>query len=110
MGYNTTILVLNDAVSHIQNHPADFADGIYEAIIGGSKRITAGGMTAAEMICCDHANTIHVVAVGGNTGFVVTSLPDRPKDIETEALKSLAKKLGYRLTKIKERKMKNGEV
>lgn len=75
MGMNTTIVVLNDALSEIENDP-DFGRNLVTAICslrhGKPQYVPAGGhCNAAIVIECHHANDNVLVEVGGNTGRVV---------------------------------------
>lgn len=78
MGYNTTILILNDA-AHLIEEDKDFPKKLHQAILmaaGGprGKRIDVSilnHVNACQIICQEHADVEMVVGVGGNTGFIL---------------------------------------
>ncbi len=80
MGYNTTVVVLNDALSFIETDP-DFGKNLVRAILqvhrGGPVDVAAhsskGGIhcNAATVIETHHASQDVLVKVGGNRGVVV---------------------------------------
>jgi len=88
MGYNTTVVVLNDALSDIQTDP-DFGRKLAEACLSAIHRkkvdVPAGGcVNAATVIETHHANEFVTVRVGGNTGEVVVGerLQERVEELE----------------------------
>lgn len=81
MGYNTTVVVLNDALSEIEQDP-DFGKKLVRAIMqagrGKPVDVSARGThcihaNAATVIESHHADYDVLVKVGGNTGIVVPS-------------------------------------
>lgn len=87
MGYNTTVVVLNDALEFIAGDPL-FGDRLKDAVLeAGSTgkrvdveaRLPGGGVhcNAASVIETHHADFDVYVRVGGNYGEVVAnSLPE----------------------------------
>jgi hypothetical protein len=80
MGWNTTVVVLNDALDFIENDP-EFGRRLAQAIVrchsSGPMDVAAhssrGGIhcNAARVIETHHADCTVKVEVGGNTGSVV---------------------------------------
>jgi hypothetical protein len=94
MGYNTTILVLNDALTHIENDP-DFGKKLCKAIrelgvMGGMRRgpinVPVGGhANPVTVIETHHADQTALIAVGGNNATVFFTIPGcRHGDKETQ--------------------------
>lgn len=89
MGYNTTVVVLNDALSFIEDD-AEFGKRLVQAILeagtSGRKKVTVaarssrGGIhcNAATVIESHHADHTVFVKVGGNFGEVVTMIDKSP--------------------------------
>lgn len=110
MGFNTTVVVMNDALHHIEND-AEFSKKLVRAIQGFTiperdKDVSAGGfINAATVVGQHHADSIHLFAIGGNYGRdlgYVAFWPDHEND-ET-ILRALADKLGYTIRKKPQRK------
>lgn len=102
MGYNTTVVILNDALNEISKDKK-FGEKIHDAVIrvhhGDSIAISSGGhCNAATVIETHHADGINLIAVGGNYGRDLGYMGNyRSKPIDL--LKSLADSLGYRIVK-----------
>lgn len=103
MGYNSTVIVLNDALHEIRND-AEFGKKVAEAIshLSVDRKpidIWAGShCNAATVIETHHADGIKLIAVGGNCGQelgYVGGYRSTPEDM----LRNLADSLGYRLVK-----------
>jgi hypothetical protein len=83
MGFNTTVVVLNDALDQIANDP-EFGKKLADAIrcIGyrpgpHSLYVTAGNHSnAASVVETHHSSMTVVVAVGGNYGSVLGEYPN----------------------------------
>jgi len=108
MGFNTTVVVMNDAIHSIAKDPhfgLKLADAVLKLQLGkGKVDIEAGGhVNAATAIESHHADFFQAVLVGGNCGEHVcgVSIGWRAEDKELELLKGLAYKLGYKLSKAK---------
>ena len=80
MGYNTTVVVLNDALSYIKDDPgfgARLAYAVSRAVMGKPVDVPAysigGGVycNAAIVIETHHADYDVMVRVGGNRGEVI---------------------------------------
>jgi hypothetical protein len=117
MGYNTTLLVLNDALGDIANDPL-FGSRLQDAVHAlsmerGGVDIAAHASTgalfinAARAIETHHADETAIVAVGGNCATKLGSIYNRshhlPED-KLRILRDLALELGYTLRKKPTRK------
>lgn len=113
MGFNTVVLVLNDAVHEISKDPA-FGKKLAEAIHAqpgrdagharyqGTEDVSAGShCSAATVISSRHADDMQVVAIGGNTGVYLGTTYGFPHDDagKIKLLKQLAEQMGYSLRK-----------
>lgn len=109
MGYNTTVVVLNDALDQIAKDQT-FGKKLVDAIISEpvrthsphSQYVSAGNhANAAEVIESHHASYDAMILVGGNTGKAYLDMTDEEK---LRQLKMMASTLGYRLSKKPQRK------
>lgn len=113
MGYNSTLLILNDALGYIETD-TDFGSKVTKAISHlqidpSSKDISSFGfVNAATVVMSHHADDFQGLVVGSNTTWRMGSAghwsPDfRDKMSEDERklyfLKSMASSMGYRLVK-----------
>ena len=102
MGFNTTVMVYNDALGSIARDP-EFGKTLADAILtlreaGG--RVAVNKSDAARVIETHHADGTAVVAVGGNHGSVLGYVggTDHHTDAgKLAALRSLADALGFKL-------------
>jgi hypothetical protein len=116
MGWNTTVVIMNDGIDAIGADP-EFGAKLRRAVIGfrvhGARDVPAGNhCNPCRVIEQHHADDIIAVAVGGNTGQILGYIGGYTLDLTTEngqrnALEALASKYGYRLTK-KPHKGSNG--
>ena len=109
MGYNTTVIVLNDALHEIENDPlfgrklgeAVARLSLGRAVVGDhGVDISAGGhVNAATAIESHHADSNAIVAVGGNCATVLGhTYGDHHKEEDKEKiLRQLADELGFSL-------------
>lgn len=101
MGYNSTVVVMNDALHQIENDP-DFGKKLAQAVRSLSVRndyadVSAGNhCNAATVVATHHADIHSVVIVGGNNGKVIGS--SLYSDTE-KIFREVADQLGYRLLK-----------
>ncbi len=102
MGWNTTVLVLNDALHEIENDPS-FGKRLGFAIQQNHMRpgridvpvgCHANPVTVLEQ---HHADQVAMLAVGGNDGRVLGH--GFWQDSNEQLLKRVADELGYRLVK-----------
>jgi hypothetical protein len=108
MGFNTTVIVMNDALHEIREDP-EFGRKLSEAIAAFSHRnphlrdVSAGcHVNAAHVIETHHADGVAVVAVGGNTGVYLGyggGWGNMRSGEEEKILQALADSLGYELKK-----------
>ena len=121
MGYNTTVVVLNDALSMIRDDPK-FGENLYDAILRLQRgeqvdvpaysyrdgRVSGVHVNAATAVETHHADGTAVVAVGGNCATVLGHVfytgyhGDESGKLKT--LQQLADAMGYRLVKKPARK------
>ncbi len=106
MGFNTTVVVMNDALQDIQDDP-DFGKKLVAAI---SKRIicdkpigvSAGcHSNAATVIELHHADIQTIVAIGRNYGREIGYVSGWITPTTENVLKELARNLGYVIFKKK---------
>lgn len=85
MGFNTTILILNDGWDQIVAHPDEFIEKVGAVVSSGIHRRVPGfegddfGVSIGignhcnnvQVMCNDHADITNVLLVGGNYGTVV---------------------------------------
>lgn len=105
MGFNTTVVVINDALTDIENDP-DFGKNLVAAIIqadrfGGRVDVPARGhVNAAHVVETHHADQTALVTVGGNLGIehlTVYGYRHNERDIQVKLLTAFAEKLGFSL-------------
>ena len=112
MGFNTSMIVLNDSLNEIEEDK-DFGRKVAEAIseldLGGGRQIDISSgfhANAASVIESHHADQTVVVSFGGNCGQVLGRVHGwnydlrKPEDKE-RLLKGLADELGYTVRKRK---------
>lgn len=76
MGFNSTLVVLNDALGYIADDK-DFGKKVEQAVLminrGNPVNISAGCFVNAAHVVETHHNSAHsVIAVGGNLGFIIS--------------------------------------
>ena len=107
MGYNTTIVVMNDAISQIEGDPLfgkKLAQAMREASGANGQRIDipAGNhANAAHVVECHHADATAVITVGGNLGIAQVHAHGwrhHEKDTQVRLLEQWAEKLGMQVT------------
>lgn len=107
MGYNSTVVVMNDALHDIERDP-DFSKKLVAAIAKaynrGSVNVSAGyHCNAATVIDSQHADVVSIIAVGGNHGSVLTRSSNGGRHHSQEdqelLLRRLAHQFGYNLHK-----------
>lgn len=105
MGYNTTVVVLNDALSSIENDP-EFGKKLVAAIRKCSYYVSperpidvsAGShVNAAHVVETHHADATSIVCVGGNLGKLIGLIHEwhfpREVDLKSRIAKFLAEDL-----------------
>lgn len=109
MGYNTTLVVMNDALDQIEKD-ADFGKSVANAImqvvgLGGARVDIASGnyANAAHVVETHHSSSTAVVTVGGGLGVLRATSHGwcGTEDEQKVWLDAWAEKLGYHLVKNK---------
>ena len=107
MGYNSTLLILNDALHQIANDK-EFGRKVADAIshLSVDRKpvdISSGGhCNAATAIETHHADSIKLIAVGGNCGQDLGYVGSYRSEA-LDMLQSLADSLGYRVVRKKQK-------
>jgi hypothetical protein len=104
MGFNTTIVILNDAISELTTDPG-FGERLYRGISGfrvqRQNDISIGRhINACHVVSMGHADITQVVAVGGNCGTLlgyVDGWEHHRKEDQERILRGLADQLGFHL-------------
>ena len=110
MGYNTTVVVLNDALDQIKNDPK-FGEKLHDAILRLSVTdrpvdVRAGNhLNAAIAIESHHADLQAIVAIGENyadvLGAIIRPLKTSSEEFKLVVVEQLARSMGYALRKTK---------
>jgi hypothetical protein len=98
MGYNTPVLILNDAVHLLPKDP-DLGKKLAAACLN-SRGVTVpvvNHVNAITVLPAQHADTVQVLAFGGN--YVRRLGYAHWQDDETQILKRVAEQMGYRLVR-----------
>lgn len=104
MGFNTPVLILNDALHLIEND-SQFGKKIADAAANNKTTdIGVGGhANAATVYPAEHADIVQVMAFGGNHASVLTKLHNGGRhytsDEQVKLLEDLADTYGFRLVK-----------
>jgi hypothetical protein len=100
MGFNTTVIVLNDALHAIAEDP-QFGKKLAAAVmsLGSGRKYDAvisamNHVNAATAIESHHADAFSVVAIGGNMGAVL-GYGGGYRNTNEEILKALASSMGF---------------
>ena len=105
MGFNSTLLVLNDRLSEIERDPEGFVREMVRTINGlgypdGQVDFFPG---QSAVMSVAHADTVTILAVGGNHSTVLGRVHNGGKHYTEEdqkfILKELADQHGYRLVR-----------
>ena len=108
MGYNTTVVLLNDALDQIAEDKdfgrklAEATRALAELTPGTRIDVRAGNhCNAAHVVETHHASQTTVITVGGNLGLLRASRYGwgNTPELELELLSAWAHKLGYRVVK-----------
>jgi hypothetical protein len=107
MGYNTTVVILNDALGFIEDDP-NFGKNLVQGIrlVNRGKPVDIHARSyhaAAQVIESHHADSTSLVAVGGNDGILLGQYyyvgDASTEEGKVEILKEMAHRLGYRIVK-----------
>ncbi len=112
MGYNTTLLLLNDAIREIDKDPAGWwkETRLHLSTFNGRRDGESGhdygfgthanGFTIAQVA---HADVTSLIAIGGNYSTVLLSEmglgSQHTEEGQIKILKALARKLGYTVSR-----------
>ena len=100
MGFNSTVLILNDRLSEIEKDPK-FGQKLSDAVRSFDYEDTyITGQT--QVLSCQHASDTVIIGVGGNCGTRLDTLYHTNHHTEADKLKivqQMADNLGYVLTK-----------
>lgn len=118
MGYNTTILILNDGLSDIKNNLKEWFDKVQHHIglnhtsdagtRDGKAHYSLGDVSAgchanpSTVVATHHADETLVIAVGGNCATVLGhfwNANHHTDEAQLKLLKEMADARGYRLVK-----------
>lgn len=107
MGYNTPVMILNDAMSNLKTD-ADVGRKMYEAMLLSSRPeyrnrgvdFSIGNHCNGGMVLPSrHADETRLIAVGGNYMTDIGSVWGASMDDPEALCRALAEKLGFRLVK-----------
>jgi hypothetical protein len=104
MGFNSTVLVLNDRLGEIERNPEEFVKEMLYAIQRSGVDKQEGfhpGQTT--VMSCAHADTVTILAVGGNCATVMGRVHNgghhHTEEDQVKLLRELADKYGFSLRK-----------
>lgn len=114
MGFNSTLLVLNDCLDQIAKDK-DFGKKVEQTILRypfigeyGGRDISSGHCgNAATVLSCQHADATALLAVGGNCGTILSpnvGLSHYTEDDKERILREYANELGFYIVKKRKRK------
>lgn len=112
MGYNSTILIMNDAMVQIEKDPKSFWENAFEALM--DRRIhnqpvdfsignhSNGGLAISNT----HADCVQVIAVGGNYASIIGSTfwgnqGHHEEEQQIKLLNDILNRKGYKVVKTK---------
>ncbi len=115
MGYNSTILILNDGVSEIQRDPERFVKEMVDGIGRCGHGVTPHGVAGrvdgqvnfdpgqSTVISVAHTDSVTILAVGGNHATVLGRIHNgghhHTKNDQESLLRRLADQYGFRLVR-----------
>jgi hypothetical protein len=117
MGFNSTVVVMNDALGDIEKDP-EFGKKLSDAILHLSvdrspQDVSAGcSVNAATVIETHHADQTSLIAVGGNYGTELCGVYNyrhHEEKVQVMILEALADKLGYKIIKKPKKRKPNGQ-
>ncbi len=101
MGMNTACIIRNDFLHKLRGD-LKLGEKIYDAVISSNRGAYHG--QGFDVLPSSHADNIQVVAIGGNTIRRLGYGGDY-RSTDLDILRNLASRMGYRIVKIKERKV-----
>jgi hypothetical protein len=66
VGFNTTVLILNDGLDHIEKHPDEFYQGLCEKMHDGGDVSLGGFVNPVHVMPTAHADVFRLYATHGN--------------------------------------------
>jgi hypothetical protein len=105
MGYNSTVLVLNDRLGEIERDPEGFVKEMITAIHRKGSRDEEMDFYPGQssVIHCAHADEVTVMAVGGNHATILGRLHNggnhHTEENQISILKRIADDYGFRLVR-----------
>ena len=105
MGYNTTMMIMNDGIGAIDRDLPNWWERVKNAIFTQNydeQQPASNHCNVSQVICCQHADLTQIVTVGGNYGDLlglVLGWKHHTKDDQLKIVKDLAEQMGYRLVK-----------
>jgi len=101
MGFNTAVIIKNDYMHTIQDDK-DFGEKLCDSIYYSGWNKTRNLHNSFSTLPSQHADTMQVVLIGGNS---IRSLGySNWNSTDIEILRDLADQFGYKLTKKREKK------
>ena len=104
MGYNSAIMICNDAMDQIDKDPVGWWQEAKRAIVSLRQKdndgtFGFGNSNGFQAICCQHTDVTTIVAIGGNDATILSQTYGGEGMAEQELLTKLAEKHGYKLVK-----------
>jgi hypothetical protein len=108
MGWNTGVIILNDAMGQITKHPNEFVENLNEVMSLYHKDacldVQVGNhINAASVFHQSHADSVGVYSIGGNCASKMMETYNGGRhtreDEKLGLLKQMADEMGYRLHK-----------
>jgi hypothetical protein len=99
MGFNSTVLILNDVLHDISADPK-FGEKVHQAI--AVYGVQQARYPWGQVIAQHHADYHSVNIIGGNTGECLghaSGIDEQLGDWQVDVLRQVAHRLGYRLVK-----------
>jgi len=105
MGFNSTILVLNDRLSEIERSPQQFVRNMIAGIMRSGYPDAQVDFSPGQstVMSCEHADVVSILAVGGNCATVLGKFGNgghhHDEESQIQLVRWLADKYGFRLVK-----------
>ena len=109
MGYNTTVLILNDSLDVIRNNPNEFVEKLYQQIVSGKSGDVSiqGHCNPVYVMNTQHADIPRVYFTHGNGITEIGRIPqeERRRSYWWEALKRAKEQIRLMEKTVKELKI-----
>jgi len=105
MGFNSTVLILNDRLSEIEREPERFVkEMVYGIHLSGRPEDQVDFSPGQSIVMsCEHADRVTILAVGGNCATIMGKFHNgghhHTKGDQESLLKMLADEYGFRLVR-----------